>query len=188
MKFKYTKRSIANAQRLLKKYADIDANTMKDSIAESIKTAIINASSAPIHGIMPFTQELTKDNATLGLTIIRSNGLFNSKIEVLPASVNPSELANKYAGLAPQVSAYLNKYSELFPSKINGTDISYNNFRIDLVFGQTQIATGNRNHLWTTETPTLIPSATDSDLKGLTLDTNTYSKQVGPAARASRRR
>jgi hypothetical protein len=129
-----------NKKRLLEKYvfvkyADIDADTIKDSIATDIKSAIINASRSPVMGIMDFTKMLEVDGATLGLTIIKSNSFLHNTLQVLPATVNPPITQDKYAGLSTQVEGYLKKYPDLFPSYAGGESVSYDNFRIDLVFG-----------------------------------------------------
>jgi hypothetical protein len=117
------------------KYADVDADAYKESIASHIKQAIINASHIPSHGIINFTKLLEADHASLGLTIVKNNTFQHNSLVVFPAVANPDTFTSHYAGLSSQVESYLTRYPQLFPTHIGGEPVSYDNFKIDLVFG-----------------------------------------------------
>lgn len=113
-----------------KKYASIDANTLKDEIQQHIQDSIAHASGVKSLGIMPFMQMLTTDQGALAITVNRDG----NTISVSPPGVDPIEAAPKYAPLSDQIKAYLTKYIELFPSQKNGETINYSNLTLSLKY------------------------------------------------------
>jgi hypothetical protein len=118
------------ASQFRKKYASIDANTLKDEIQQHIQDSVAHASGVKSLGIMPFMQMLATDQAALAINVTRDG----STISVSPPGVDPPELTGKYAPLSEQVKAYLEKYIELFPSQKNGETISYSNLTLSLKY------------------------------------------------------
>jgi hypothetical protein len=109
----------------------VDAETIRNTIITKIKNSLANASTRPEKsGIIPFTQMIEQDEASLSLTIIR-NG---NDISISEPSINKPELLQKYLPLSKQVKQYLEQNLELFPTKINGEAVEYNNFTFQVVF------------------------------------------------------
>jgi hypothetical protein len=111
------------------KYASIDANTIKDRVQNTLKTALANASTAKL-GIMPFMQMLQADQSAMNINVTRSG----DTITVSPPSLEKPELSAKYAALPGQIKDYLEKYLEVYPSKLNGEQVDYHNLTCTLEF------------------------------------------------------
>lgn len=118
------------ALQLRKKYASLDASTIKEEIEKHIQDSVAHASGVKALGIMPFMQMLAADQAALAINVTRDG----STISVSPPGVDPPALAGKYAPLSEQVKAYLEKYIELFPSQKNGESINYSNLQLQLKY------------------------------------------------------
>lgn len=136
---KSTKHLIKIAELLSIKYADIQAESMRDKITKDIYTAIANASNVKVSGIMPFMKMLEQDQASLTINITRSG----SDIEVSIPRVSNYAVAQKYYPLADQIKTYLERYLELYPSRRNGESIRYSNFTITLEFPSAQSGIGS---------------------------------------------
>jgi hypothetical protein len=126
---KATLQLVKQANKLLKKYADIDANEMKQEIADYIKQQVANAStSTETSGVMPFVSMLQEDRATLAINVVRDG----NKIKVSYPAVAPSHLTDKYSPLSNQIRNYLQRNLELFGTVKNGEDIDYDDFTFTL--------------------------------------------------------
>jgi hypothetical protein len=111
------------------KYANIDANTIKDRVKDTITNAVANASSGQM-GIMPFVKMLKDDQANMNINVTR-NG---DTVTVTAPSLSRPELASKYNPLSEQIRRYLTKYMDVFPTVLNGNRISYDNLTITLSY------------------------------------------------------
>lgn len=117
------------AAKLRNKYA-IDANDMKGEIQQQIQSTIENASTAPNSGIMPFMNMLKEDGASLAINVKRDG----NTISVSAPSVQPGNVAGRYADLPNQIKNYLQKNIELFPSKRNEDSVDYDDLVIRLFY------------------------------------------------------
>lgn len=137
------------ASQFRKKYASIDASTLKDEIEKHIQESVAHASGVKSLGIMPFIQMLSADNAALAINVARDS----NTISVSPPGVDPPELASKYALLSNQVKAYLERYIELFPSQKNGETIDYKNLNLQLKFEPPPEAQSSYHHVHQHKSP-----------------------------------
>jgi hypothetical protein len=141
MKMKRTQYLIKFAEKMSKKYASIDAETIRKEVESGIKTAIINASMQNNGIIMPFAQMATQDNVAISFWVNR-NGKNITAYDLNIDPPNP-QAASKYQPLLGQIKTYLERYLELYPTKIYGDDVSYNNFAIHLVYPNQDDSIGN---------------------------------------------
>lgn len=129
----FMKKSQFNLLKLaskFKKYADIDANEIKQSIQDYITQQVANAASNTNYtGVMDFNSKLM-EGETLSLNVTRDG----DDVAVSSVSCNPSEIAGRFNGLQNQIKQYLQKNIELYTSKHNGEDVDYDNFTITLIY------------------------------------------------------
>jgi hypothetical protein len=111
------------------KYGGIDASSIKGQVQSAIQSAIQNASSGNL-GIMPFMKMLQQDRAALNINVTRDG----DNIAVSVPSLDNVELEPKYALLSKQIKTYLEKYTDVFPTVINGERVNYNNLTITLSY------------------------------------------------------
>ena len=116
-----------------KKYASVNANSIKPEIEKAIWEAIKNAAASNI-GILNFPTTINSDGATINFVIVRNDTLGFKNIKVLNFDVSPNSLASKYQPLVSQIEKYLNKNWELFPSMHDGQSVEYNQFAINLTY------------------------------------------------------
>lgn len=116
--------------RLQMKYAGLDASTILPEVQEALKVNLVNASTRPETGIMPFMKMLKADNASLSVSITR-NG---DEVICSNVMVTPDAAAPKYSKLPEQITTYLSKNLELFPYARNAETVNYNNLTIPLEF------------------------------------------------------
>ena len=90
------------ASQFRKKYASIDANTLKDEIQQHIQDSVAHASGVKSLIPMPFMQMLASDQGALAINVTRDG----TTISVSPPGVDPPELTSKYAPLSDQIKAY----------------------------------------------------------------------------------
>jgi hypothetical protein len=117
----------------IKKYASINANSIKPEIEKSIWQAIKNAALSNI-GILNFPLMINSDGATINFVVVRNDTLGFKSIKVLNFDVSPSNLTAKYQPLVVQIEKYLNKNWELFPSMYDGKSINYSQFAMNLTY------------------------------------------------------
>lgn len=127
---------IALAESLGKKYAAVDANTLKAKIQQDIWQDIKNAAAygESVHGIMNFPQMIQQDGSTLRFDVFRDDGLTGRNIKVYNFQASKPEFASKYAALPEQIQKYLAKNWELFQYKSNGEDVVYKDFILNLTY------------------------------------------------------
>ena len=122
------------------KYANIDANTIKNDITRAIWTALANASSRQ-QGIMPFVKMLQQDDTAMNINVTRDG----HTVIVSNPSFDKVEIAPRYAALPGQIKAYLENNLELFPTQRNGGSVDYNNITVTLEYpnfgGSDRVAT-----------------------------------------------
>ncbi len=118
------------AYKLNHKYA-FDGNKLKSQIQTWLEESITNASSVSGSGVEPFVQMLKEDHAVLSINVKRDG----DKISVSPATVNPSSVADKYAGIPSQIKRYLEKNLDLYPIKWNESSVDYDDVMVTLSFG-----------------------------------------------------
>jgi hypothetical protein len=117
------------ASRLVRKYAGIDGNTIKPTIAQDLQSALINASSlSQSTGVMPFISMLKEDGATLNINVKRDG----STVSVSAPSVNPD--TGRYTALPGQIKRYLEKNIEIFPGVLNDESVDYDDVTVTLHF------------------------------------------------------
>lgn len=114
----------------------MDAENVRQDVISSLTTSIANASTQNTLGILPFKKMLAEDKASLSFIVNRSDHLASTVITVDNLNVSPRELQAKYAPVAGQVQSYLDRFPEVFPTKLNGETITYNNFSATLNFGE----------------------------------------------------
>ena len=124
----------ATAAKLQRKYASIDANTIKNQIQQTIQTDVGNASTVQSMGIMPFVKMLQSSNSNLRISVTR-NG---DDIAVSDPVVTPGSEAPKFTALTTQIQSYLDRHMTLFPTHKNGEPITYSNLTITLNYGTAQ--------------------------------------------------
>jgi hypothetical protein len=122
------------AERFSYKYAGISAEDARTQVEDAIWTALHNASTVKVSGIMPFTQMLKQDGANLSFDVSRTDHFSGPPTITVSNVVADKGLSNKYQALVDQVKAYLEKYPELYPTQRSGVDVNYNNFTIHLQF------------------------------------------------------
>jgi di/tripeptidase len=125
-------RLIRLASILSHKYASINAESIRPEVEAAIKTAIINASTQSSSGLIPFTQMAAQDQTVINFYILRDGR--NIKVYDLQLDPANSVLLSKYQPLLNQVQEYLTKNWELYPTKRDGEDISYDAFLIHFVY------------------------------------------------------
>lgn len=117
----------------IRKYASVDAETLKPEIEKHIWESIKNAAGSQSNGMMNFPVMINSDQATLSFSVVRNDTLGYKNIKVVDLTVSPSSVAAaKYEGLATQIEKYLNKNWELFPSMRNNQSVDYNQFALYL--------------------------------------------------------
>lgn len=127
---------ISLGETWVKKYASIDANSIKPQIEAHIYTAIENAAKSNI-GLLNFPVMINSDAATISFDIVRNDTFGFKSIKVLNFEVSPSDLTPKYMVLKEQIEKYLNKNWELFPSILDGQAVEYNRFALNLSYKPT---------------------------------------------------
>lgn len=133
---KKTHQLISLGEVLSHKYAEVDANTIKPQIQKSIWEDIKNAAALGPQGqgIMNFPQMIQEDGTTIRFDVFRNDTLGMAKIKIYNFGVSKPENAPKYQALPNQVEAYLNKYPELFQFKLNGDNVVYKDFILNLSY------------------------------------------------------
>jgi hypothetical protein len=137
-------RLIKLAKKLSIKYAGgVDAEGFRSQIENTIWTALGNASTVTSLGMLPFVQMAKDYGITLSFDVTRTdswNGTPNITVDNI--SIRPIDmgmgLLPKFERIADPIENYLEKYPDLYPTKINGEDIKYNNFKIRLSYGRIQ--------------------------------------------------
>jgi hypothetical protein len=137
-------RLIKLAKKLSIKYASgVDAEGLKPQIQNAIWTALGNASTVTSLGMLPFVQMAKDYGITLSFDVTRTdswNGTPNITVDNI--SIRPIDmgmgLLPKFERIADPIESYLEKYPDLYPTKINGEDVKYNNFKISLSYGRIQ--------------------------------------------------
>lgn len=134
-------RLIRLASILSHKYASIDAESIRPEVESAIRTALVNASLQNSSGLIPFAKMATEDQITISFYVMRNGrNIMAYDLQLDPAN---SELLPKYQPLLDQVQKYLTKNWELYPTKRDGEDISYNNFIIHFVYPRADEPGGN---------------------------------------------
>jgi hypothetical protein len=131
-----SRRLIKLAQKLSNKYAGINADNLRPQVETSIWTALRNASTSASHELMPFFSMVKQDGVTLSFDVTRDD----NAVTVDSLQLQPAGHLEKYQSLPEQVKDYLEKYLELFPSKVSGVNIDYHNFRMHLVYPDSDMA------------------------------------------------
>lgn len=120
----------------VKKYASVNAETLKPEITKHIWESIKNT--AGNNGIMNFPSMINADKAFISFFVVRNDSLGYKNIKVLDFTISPSSLTSKYESLPQQIEKYLNKNWELFPSMNNDQPVDYNQFAIYLAYNPQQ--------------------------------------------------
>lgn len=129
------------AEKISYKYATVDAESLRHQIEPAIKTALINAASFNDGRLIPFAQMAAQDKVTLSFYINRTGKTIQAyDLKLEPANPN---LLSKYQPLMNQVKTYLEKNIDLYPYKIYGDDISYDNFIIHVEYPNENDMVGN---------------------------------------------
>lgn len=129
---KKSRHLIKLAEKLSNKYAGLDAEKIRSQVDSAIWTAVRNASTVQVTGVMPFIKMSQQDGASISFDVTRNDGWSAPTITVSNLVVEPSNLLSKYQALPQQAQAYLEKYPELYPTQRSGLDVDYNNYTTHL--------------------------------------------------------